>query len=152
MPQAMLFTYTPGQPQSPGATSPQIVIDFHPDPAFKPPTMLSDALTGLEGRMWIDAQSHRVVRIEGHVLHPVNFGWGFVARIYPGGTVSFEQTNAGGDRWVYSHLDTHLTMRVIVKTVPMNETMSAANFQVLPAPVSLEEAVHQLLAMPVALR
>jgi len=147
MPQAMIYTYTPGQPQTPNAASPQVVLDFHPDPAFKPPTMLSDLLTGLEGRMWIDSKSNRVTRIEGRVLHPVNFGWGFVARIYPGGTIVFEQANAGGDRWVYSHVDTHLTMRVIVKTVPMNEQMSAANFQLLPAPVSFQEAIHMLLAM-----
>ena len=153
MPQALIYTYAPGQPQLQGTDSPQVVLDFHPDPAFKPPTMLDDLLTGIEGRLWIDARSHRMIRIEGRVLHPVNFGWGFVARIYPGGSIQFEQANPGGDRWVYSHLVEHLTVRaMMVKTIPENNQMTASDFHLLPAPVSFQEAIHLLLAMPIPLR
>ncbi len=149
LPQAMINVYAPGQPQPPGAASRQVVLDFRPNPAFKPPSLVDDVLTGFEGRVWIDPQSHRMTRIEGRVLHPVNFGWGLLGRIYPGGTVEFEQVNAGGSRWVYSHLDAHLTVRVIVKTVPFDDKMTASDFQVLPASVSLEQGIRMLLALPV---
>ncbi len=152
LPQAMIATYTAGQPQPPGAASPQVVLDFRPNPAFRPPTMLADALTGFAGRVWIDSRSHRMTRIEAHVLHPVNFGWGIVGRIYPGGTIEFEQANPGRDRWVYSHVDAHLTMRVVVKTMPMNDQMTATDFRPLPAPVTFDEGIHMLLAMPVQVR
>ncbi len=78
MPTAMIYSYAPGQPQPKGAQSRQIVIDFHPDPNFHPPTMLADLLTGLAGRFWIDSETQRVTRAEASVLHPVNFGWGVV--------------------------------------------------------------------------
>ena len=147
MPQAMLNTYTPGQPQPAGATSQQVVLDFRPNPAFKPPSMMANLLTGVEGRVWIDSQSHCMTRIEGHILHPINFGWGLVAHIYPGGTVELEQRNAGGDHWVYSHFDTHLTVRVIVKSVPMDNQMTTMDFQALPASVSLEDGILMLLSL-----
>jgi hypothetical protein len=153
MPQAMIYSYAPGQPQPPAAATPQIVIDFHSDPAFKPPTMLSEVLTGLEGRMWVDPKSHRLTRIEGRVLRPLNFGFGILARVYPGGTIELEQTNTGGDRWVYSHMAEHLTVRaMMVKTMPENSQMTASDFRPLAAPVSFQEAVHMLLAMQIPLR
>ena len=109
LPRAMIFSYAPAQPQRPGIDSPQVVIDFRPDPAFHPPTMAADLLTGIEGRVWIDARSHCMIRVEARVLHAVNFGFGVVAKIFAGGTVEFEQTRAIGDRWAYSHMEEHLT-------------------------------------------
>jgi hypothetical protein len=77
LPTAMRFSYTPGQPQPPDApqSSPQVVIDYEPDPNFKPPTTVSEILTGIAGRFWIDQRTGRLTRAEAHVLHPVNFGW-----------------------------------------------------------------------------
>lgn len=152
MPAAMLFSYVPGQPQWQGYTGLQVAIDFKPNPAFHPPSMAAEMLTGIEGRLWIDARSGRVVRIEAHVLKPVSFGWGIVGKIYPGGTLALEQANPAGDRWVYSRLDMHLNMRVVVKSIAMNDRMTASDFEALPAPVSMEEAVKLLLSMQVATR
>ncbi|HEX4154598.1 MAG TPA: hypothetical protein VHY48_03200 [Acidobacteriaceae bacterium] len=149
MPRAMVYTYTPAQPQPAGAVSPQVVIDFHPNPAFKPPTMVSELLAGLEGRVWLDARTGHMTRIEGHVLHTVNFGWGIIAKVYPGGTIEFEQTCVGGRRWTYSHLETNLTLReMMVRTVNDRTRMSAWDFEPLPTPVSFQDAVHALLALP----
>jgi hypothetical protein len=153
MPRAMMYTYTPDQPQRPNPAGPEVVIDFTPDPHYKPPTLVAEILTGLQGRLWIDRKSLRVTRIEGRVLHQVNFGWGMLARIYPGGTVEFEQANAGGDRWAYSRLRENITIReMMVKTVQQHTDMDAAEFKILPAPVSYQEAIHILLATPLTLR
>ncbi|HEY5328679.1 MAG TPA: hypothetical protein VIJ79_02245 [Acidobacteriaceae bacterium] len=153
MPRAMIYTYAPDQPQRPNAAGPEVAIDFTPDPHYKPPALVANILTGLQGRLWIDRKSLRVTRIEGRVLHPVDFGWGMLARIYPGGTVEFEQANAGGDRWAYSHLRENITIReMMVKTVQQHTDMDAADFKMLPAPVSYQEAIHILLATPLTLR
>jgi hypothetical protein len=153
LPQAMIYSYAPGQPQPKGADGQQVALDFHPDPTFRPPTMFADVLTGLEGRVWIDAQSHCMTRIEAHVLHPVNIGFGLVARIFPGGTVELEQTHAAGDRWVYSHLDEHLTARVLmVKTYPENAAITSWDFQPMPSLLSYKDGTRLLLALPIPLR
>lgn len=153
MPKAMIFSYAPGQPQHVNLPGPQVVVDFIPDPHYSPPTLVTRALSGLSGRAWIDAKSKRVVRIEGHILHPVDFGWGVLARIFPGGSIEFEQANAGGERWVYSHLRSDLTIReMMVKTVQKKTAMDAAEFKLLPGPVDYQEAVHILMNTPLKLK
>jgi hypothetical protein len=153
LPQAMIYSYTPGQPQPKGADGQQVVIDFHPDPAFRPPTMFADVLTGLEGRVWIDARSRCMTRIDAHVLHTIDFGFGIVAKIFPGGTVELEQSHAAGDRWVYSHLDEHLTTRVLmVKTLPENAAITSWDFQPMASLLPYQDAIRTLLAMPIPLR
>ena len=153
MPRAMIYTYTPGQPQPEDAKSPQVVIDFRPNPAFKPPTMISEVLTGLEGRLWIDARTGRMTRAQAHLLNTVNVAWGVIAKIYSGGTVELEQTRVDGNRWVYTHFEENLTMReMMVRSVTDNTKMTAWDFKPLPTPLSFQDAVRELLAMPVKLQ
>jgi hypothetical protein len=153
LPDAMIYTFVPGQPQRPGVESREVVIDFHPDPKFHPPTMEADLLTGVEGRAWIDARSHCLTRVDARVLHPVNFGFGVVAKIFAGGTVAFEQTRAFGDRWAYSHMEEHLTARVLlVKTLPENTVITSSDFRPMPSLMPYQDAIRMLLAMQIPLR
>ena len=152
LPQAMIYNFTDGQPQPKGAIGRQVVLDFHPNPTFRPPTMAAEALTGMDGRVWIDAKSRCITRIDAHVLHPVNFGFGILAKIFPGGTIEFEQTRVATDRWVYSRLEEHLTARVLlVRMLPENTTITSWNFRPMPLQLSYQEATRVLLNMPVPL-
>ena len=153
MPVAMIYSYAPGQPQPEGAPSRQIVLDFHPDPKYRPPAMVDDLLTGLEGRLWIDAASERLTGAQCRVVRPVNIGWGMVGRIYPGGALEFGQTDAGGGRWVYSHLEENVTGReLMVRTVPFHVVMNSWEFRVLPGLLNYQDAIRMLLAEKIPLR
>lgn len=153
MPQAMIYTYTPGQPQLGNGMPPQVVMDFEPDPKFHAPTMLSDLLTGLAGRIWIDARDKHVTRVEGRVLHPVNLGYGIVARFYPGGTITFEQRPIGDGHWMYAQVNEHLTVRALmVKTLPEDVQMTSSEVVPMPALIRYQDAIRQLLAMKFPLR
>ncbi len=150
MPQAMLYSYTPGQPQLKSSGG-EVVLDFRPNPNFHPPTMFAECLTGLEGRVWIDPRTRTLSRIEARVLRPVNMGFGILAKIYPGGTLALDQTNLGDDHWVYSHLDEHLTARVLmVKNYPENTVVTSWDFRPMPSLLSYQDGIRILLAMPVA--
>jgi hypothetical protein len=152
LPQAMVYSYVPGQPQPRGAQRPQVVIDYHPNPAFRPPTARAELLTGIEGRVWIDAQSHRMTRIEGRILRPIDFGYGLVAQIFPGGTIEFEQSDAGNGRWVYSHITENVTVRILmVKKVVQRSEATSWEFRLLPAVPHFQDAVRMLLEMKVPL-
>ena len=150
LPDAMIFTYVPGQPQRPHALAgqPEIVIDFKPNPAWTPPTMASEALTGLEGRAWVDPRTRHLTRLDGNIVRPVNFGFGMLARIAPGGQLSIEQVGLSDDRWIFSHFAERLTLRALmVKTMKENSNIDASNFTRVPA-VSYQEAIKALLATP----
>lgn len=151
MPDAMLWSYTPGQPQpadrGPGG-SPLVVLDFKPNPKFSPPTIDAEPLTGLEGRVWIDPQSRRVVQLEGEVVRAVNIGWGMVAHIYPGGTVKLRQTNAGGQRWIVQHILEQLTVRALmVKTIKQQLIFDTSDYVAVP-PMKYQDAIKLLLDTP----
>ena len=161
LPDAAIFSYVPGQPQTTetiqmsqttqaGADHPfrQIVIDYKPNPAFVPPNTEAQVLTGLEGRVWIDSKTHQVIRMEGRISHPVNFGWGMLAHIYPGGTLALDQTSVNGSRWIFKNFSMQLKVRALmVKTVDVNTHIQASDFQTI-GPMSYQDAIRQLLETP----
>jgi hypothetical protein len=153
MADSAIFTYTPGQPQSgknKGAL--EIVIDYKPNPKFNPPNTEAEALTGLEGRVWIDAKSHYLVRMEGTISRGVNFGWGMLAHIYPGGKLELDQTDAGGNRWVFTHFSMRLTVRALMlKTVNVHTESTGSDFQTL-GPMSYQDAIRMMLDTPLPSR
>jgi hypothetical protein len=149
MADAMINTYTPGQPQSGrngGAL--EIVLDYKPNPKFAPPNTEAQALTGLEGRVWIDAKTRYVVRMEGTIARGVNFGWGMLAHIYPGGKVVMNQTNVGGNRWIFTEFSMELNVRALMlKRLEIRSTAKTSDYQTL-GPMSYQEAIRLLLAAP----
>jgi hypothetical protein len=149
MPDAMINTYTPGQPQSGrNGGAPEIVLDYKPNPKWVPPSTQAQALTGLQGRVWIDAKAHYVVRMEGTIFRPVNFGWGMLAHIYPGGKVVMNQTNVGDNRWIFTDFSMELSVRALmVKKLDIRSSAKASNYQKL-GPMSYQDAIRLLLATP----
>lgn len=149
MPDAMLYTYAPDQSPTQDSTSPQVVIDYTPNPDFHPPTTVSQALSGLRGRAWIDVSSKTIVRMNGDIFQGVNIGWGMLAHIYPGGKVDVEQGNAIANRWNMVHFHEHITAKALmVKTINVNAEVHSLNFQQLPGPMSYQDAIHVLLDTP----
>jgi len=149
MPDAMIYTYTPGQPQTgkhPGQT--EIVIDYEPNPKFHPPSTTAEALTGLRGRAWIDSRSKQIIRMEGNIFRSVNFGWGMLAHIYPGGTLSIEQQDAGNGRWIFTHFEQRISVRALmVKTLNIKADIDAWDFRPIPS-MSYQDAIRMLLNTP----
>lgn len=148
MPDAMIYSYAPGQPQTgKNRGTPEVVIDYKPNPKFRPPITAAEALTGLQGRAWVDVKSHQLVRMEGTIFRPVNFGWGMLAHIYPGGHLMLEQTQVGNNRWIFTHFTEQVSARALmVKTLNINTDVEAGSFQILPGPISYQDAVRMLLA------
>ena len=150
MPDAMIYAYAPGQPQLPDSSRPhQVVIDFHPNPRWSPPSTTSEGLTGLRGRMWVDPQTRQLLHMEGNIFEGVNFGWGMLAHIYPGGTLTLTQVPVTPSRWIFSTFVEHIRVRALmVKSVDISTTIDSSDVQPLPAPVDFEQAIRMLLAAP----
>ena len=151
LPDAMLFSYVPGQPQRstrPGNAPAELVLDFQPNPKWSPPTMASEALTGIQGRFWVDARTHHLTRLEAEIFQGVNFGFGIFAHIYPGGQLMLEQVPVGDQRWMVSHFVEHVTVRaMMVKTYKENSDLQAYDFAEVPA-LEYRDAIKLLLSTP----
>lgn len=149
MPDAMIYTYAADQTPSRPDAGPQVVIDYVPNPKFNPPTTESQALSGLKGRVWIDARSKTVVRINAEVFQAVNFGWGILAHIYPGGKLDVEQAAAQGNRWNMTDFHERVVVKALmVKTINVNTEVHSMDFQVLPQSLGYQDAVRELLKEP----
>jgi len=147
LPQAMLFSYAADQTPVSNSSAPQVVIDYKPNPAFKPPNIEAEALQGLSGRIWIDKNSAHMVRMHADVTSDISFGWGLLARIYRGGSLQLDQTDAG-PRWMFQHLDERLTVRaLLVKTINVNVSLQEGNYSTIPA-MNFQDAIHTLLSTP----
>jgi hypothetical protein len=149
LPQAMLYTLTPGQPQLAQGEHTQTVYDFAPNPHFHPKTTTESVLPCLAGRVWIDSETHHLIRIEGNVVQNVNLMMGILARVYSGGTISFEQHPVGGGHYGYTRLDIDVKLReLMVKVMPYRATYNATNQTYLSSAPTFQDAVKLLLARP----
>lgn len=157
MPDSMLWSYTPGQPPDPGQSSsqpstdaPLVVLDFKPNPQWSPPDMESEFLTGLEGRVWIDTRTRRLVHLEANLFRAVNIGFGMVAHIYPGGAVTLDQNPVptAPQRFMVDHIAEQFTVRALMfKTVKQSLLYDSANIQPVP-PMPYQQAIKLLLDTP----
>ena len=155
LPDAMLWSYAAGQPQLPNQPTGDpalIVLDFKADPAWSPPNFESEFFTGLQGRVWIDPRTRRMVRLEANLTRAVNIGWGFVAHLYPGGSVTLQQANVGGQRWMVEHIVEQFNLRALmVRTVHQRLVYDSADYQPVSA-MSYRQAIKILLDTPLPTR
>ena len=154
IPDAMIFTYAEGQPQPPAPLAPPadarpyLALDFHPNPAWSPPSLPSETLTGLRGRMWLDPRTHHVAELDVNVFRPVNVGFGVLAKVFPGGSVVLGQGNPVKDRWPIYQMAERVTLRALmVKTYKENADIHNSDFTPVPG-MSYQQAVQLLLATP----
>jgi hypothetical protein len=148
LPDAMVFEYVPGQPQLPEFPGEQVVLDYKPNPAWHPPSTTSEALTGLQGRVWIDVHTRHMVRMEGDIFQAVNLGWGMLAHIYPGGKVMLEQTPVEGSRWIFSRFNEQITVRALMlKTFREDSHVTTETYTTVQS-MPYQEAIKTLLASP----
>ena len=148
IPDAMLFTYAEGQPQPSTIPKPAdlIALDYVPNPAWSPPGLTAEMLTGLRGRLWLDQHTHHIVELDVSVFRPVNVGFGVLAKVFPGGTVMMTQTTPVQDRWPIAELTEHVSLRALmVKTYKEDAQIHNSGFTQIP-PLSYQEAVKLLLA------
>jgi hypothetical protein len=149
MPQAMIYTYASDQTPAPNSNAPQVVLDYTPDPKFNPPTIESQALSGLRGRIWIDAKAKTIIRMNGDIFQSVNFGWGMLAHVYPGGKLDLEQTDALEGRWNMTNFHEQVTVKALmVKTITVNSEVHSFDFQQVQGSMSYQDAIHLLLSEP----
>ncbi len=126
-----------------------IRMTFSPNPHFSPPTLESRILTGIRGEIWIDPADLRVVRIEGHLFREVEYGWGILGTLYPGGTIRIEQTKTPECGWQLSHLTLNMNGKeLMLKSLHVVVDETASDYHPVPAGWKYTDAIDWLLHRP----
>jgi len=88
------------------------VIQATPKPGYAPPNRETRVLTGMRGKMWIDADQFQWVKVEAEVFRPVAFGL-FIAHVQPGTEFNLEDEPVADGVWLPSHFSTRVKARVL---------------------------------------
>jgi hypothetical protein len=113
------------------------VLKATPRKDYKPPNRDCEALTGMEGTLWIDQKTFQWVKVEAHVIHPVRIE-GFVAEVEPGTRFELEKRPVSGDIWLASHYSMRSNARVLL-LIPHKGAEDDTYFDYRKANPSLEK-------------
>jgi hypothetical protein len=141
LPRAFIYHYAGSVPN--GATT----LDrftFSPNPHFSSPDLETQVLTELTGELTVDPVHERVVRLEGHLQHDVDFGWGILARLNKGGWIVIEQANVGADQWRIVRFQMVMNGRVLIKTRSFDTVEEETQFTPVPVGMSYQQAIQML--------
>ena len=131
VPEAFIFDY---QGEQRGSKS--IEIRFRPNPRFQPQSHEAMVLKGMQGTLWVDPESHRLVKIKGTLVKDVKFGWGFLATLHRGGHFAMRQSKVPGGSWKQTFLEIDLDGSKLVfgqlRVHFKNSSQSFSDSRILP--------------------
>lgn len=92
------------------------VLDATPRPGYRPPNIETQALTGMQGRLWIDQKTYQWVKVEARVVRPVSID-GFLARVEPGTRFELEKKPVGDGIWLPTHflMESHAKILDVIR-------------------------------------
>lgn len=120
-------------------------MNFRPNPRYSPPTRVEQVLAGMQGYLLIDADKHRIAKIDGTLIRDVGFGWGILGHLDKGGHFLVEQGNVGKDDWEITRMNLAFTGRALLfKSINIQSEEVFSDFRPAPSNLSLAQGVELL--------
>jgi hypothetical protein len=141
LPQAFTYEYAGAGQGSAGTVE---KFRFHPNPAFSPPDLETQALTAMTGELWIDAAEVRVTRLEGHLLQDTNYGWGILGKLDKGGWIVLEQAEVGAGQWRIARFQIKMELRILLKEKIFDSVQEMTQYSPIPANLDYRQAIQML--------
>ncbi|MFZ0661722.1 MAG: hypothetical protein WAM66_03450 [Acidobacteriaceae bacterium] len=130
-----------------GPSGPCYRLSMEPNPDFDPPDRQAEVLHGMAGELWIDQKQERMARLDVHLVADVDIGWGFLGRLYKGGTILVKQRDVGQDHWEQAHLLLNLNGKILMlKSLIIDTKEDESDFAPVPADWTYQDAVKALLS------
>lgn len=77
-----------------------ILLVFQPRPGTRAATKAGKILQKFEGRAWIDEQDRQLVRVEAKLVDNLSFGFGILAKLKKGATISVLRRKVNDEIWL----------------------------------------------------
>jgi hypothetical protein len=77
-----------------------IVIGFAPKPDSDPETREGGIAKAFTGNVWVDEGAREVIRVEATAVDTISFGFGLIARLNEGSTVTLHREPIDGGLWL----------------------------------------------------
>jgi hypothetical protein len=148
LPEAFLYQQDGTEIGSEGIGKPGdelVRLKFRPNPKYYPPSHTEQVLTGMSGYLLIDANLHRIAKIDGILSKDVGFGWGILGRLDKGGRFVVQQGDVGNDRWEVTRMDLSFTGReLLFKKLVIKSKETFTDFRPAPPDLTFAQAVELL--------
>jgi hypothetical protein len=148
LPQAFLYEYAGADASRPGLSGTVEKFRFHPNPAFSPSDIETQALTAMSGELWIDAAQERVTRLEGHLQQDTNYGWGILGKLDKGGWIVLEQADVGAGQWRITRFQIKMELRILFKAKSFDSVQEMTQYAPIPANLDYRQAIQMLRSGP----
>lgn len=150
LPDAFCYEYAGTENSAAGLGKPGdelVKLKFKPNPAYNPPTHVEQVLTGMQGELLIDQETHRLARIDGTLFQEVTFGWGILGHLNKGGHFRVQQGDLGlGDgAWGITEMHLNLSGKILMfkgLNIVSDEVLS--DFHRLPTQLTFAQGVQIL--------
>jgi hypothetical protein len=148
LPDAFLYEPdgTTGGNQTIGKAGDQLVrLKFRPNPKYTPPSHVEQVLTGMQGYLLIDADQHRIAKIDGTLTKEVGFGWGILGHLDRGGHFLVEQAEVIQGDWEVTHMSLSFTGKeLLFKSLNIRSDEVFSDFRPAPSNLNFAQGVELL--------
>jgi hypothetical protein len=128
-----------------GESNGEITLHFKPNPAFQPPTYASRVFAAMAGEMVVDAAQKRLKMLSGTLIQPVEFGWGILGKMQPGGTFRIVRSEVAPNEWEITQTHVHINGHALFfKSISEQEDEITSDYKRSPAGLTLQQAAEML--------
>lgn len=126
-------------------TGPHVLIRFWPNPAYSPSGYEDRILHGLSGQIVVDQTIKRLVSIDGKIEHKIDFGFGLLGYVNPGGSFVVTRTEVSPTHWKTNQVDVDVVGRILLLSeVSKVQRETRWDFEPVPQSITLAEAAKRL--------
>jgi hypothetical protein len=148
LPDAFLYTRDGTEPGREGLGAPGdklVRLNFRPNPSYDPPSHVEQVLTGMSGHLLVDIEQKRIAEIDGILSKQVEFGWGILGHLDPGGRFLVQQADVGNHQWEVTHMELSFTGKVLfVKKLSIHSNDTFSDFRSVPGNLTFAQGVDLL--------
>jgi hypothetical protein len=122
-----------------------IRLKFRANPRYSPPSHVEQVLVGMQGYLLIDADQHRVAKIDGTLTRDVGFGWGILGRLDRGGHFLVEQAEVVPGDWEITHMSLSFAGKeLLFKSINIRLDEVFSDFRPAPSNLTFAQGVDLL--------
>jgi len=130
---------------NPRAEGKYLLLDFHPDPNYKPQSMEERVMAAMTGTVSVASGSVRVHRLTARLDQEMSIGFGILATIHAGSSFMTERNEMPTTEWKTTDLDSKIDGRAIFfKTISSHAKYDRTDYHRLPDDLTVAQAVAML--------
>ncbi len=134
-----------GTPEIGRAGATLVRLKFRPNPQYSAPSHVEQVLTGMQGYLLIDADEHRIAKIDGTLNKEVGFGWGILGHLDQGGHFLVQQAEVAKGEWETTRMSLSFTGRALLfKSINIKSDEIFSDFRRVPSNLTFAQGVGLL--------